>query len=143
MQGVSGSSPLSPTIFTRRTFPTVIQIDINGRQLEAASGSTLGQIFHEQYKEAFRLGVAAKLNGRVVDFHTPISESGTVELVPVDSPEGLAVLRHSTAHLMASAVVKLFPGTKLAIGPAIDEGFYYDFQAERPFQPDDLEKIET
>jgi threonyl-tRNA synthetase len=121
----------------------VIQIDINGRQLEAASGSTLGQIFHEQYQEAFRLGVAAKLNGRVVDFHTPISESGTVELVPVDSPEGLAVLRHSTAHLMASAVVKLFPGTKLAIGPAIDEGFYYDFQAERPFQPDDLEKIET
>jgi len=121
----------------------VIQIDVNGRQLEAESGSTLGRIFHEQYQDAFRLGVAAKLNGRVVDFHTPITESGQVELIPVDTPEGLAVLRHSTAHLMASAVVKLFPGTKLAIGPAIDEGFYYDFQAERPFQPDDLEKIES
>jgi threonyl-tRNA synthetase len=121
----------------------VIRIDVNGRQLEAQPGSTLGQIFHEQYQDAFRMGVVAKLNGRIVDFHTPITESGQVELVPVDTPEGLAVLRHSTAHLMASAVVKLFPGTKLAIGPAIDEGFYYDFQAERPFQPDDLEKIET
>ncbi len=121
----------------------MIQLEVDGRQLEAESGLTLGQIFHEQYQDAFRLGVAAKLNGRVVDFHTPVHESGRLELIPVDSKEGLAVLRHSTAHLMASAVVKLFPGTKLAIGPAIDEGFYYDFQAERPFQPEDLEKIET
>ena len=142
MQGVSGSSPLSPTIPKPKESP-VIQLEVNGRQLEAESGLTLGQIFHEQYQEAFRLGVAAKLNGQVVDFHTPIRESGKLELISVDTPEGLAVLRHSTAHLMASAVVKLFPGTKLAIGPAIDEGFYYDFQVERPFQPEDLEKIET
>ena len=121
----------------------MIQLEVDGRRLEAEPGSTLGQIFHEQYQDAFRRGVAAKLNGRVVDFHTPIHESGSIELIPVDSKEGLTVLRHSTAHLMASAVVKLFPGTKLAIGPAIDEGFYYDFQAERPFQPEDLEKIET
>jgi threonyl-tRNA synthetase len=121
----------------------MIQLEVDGRQLEAESGLTLGQIFHEQYQDAFRLGVAAKLNGRIVDFHTPVDESGRLELIPVDSKEGLAVLRHSTAHLMASAVVKLFPGTKLAIGPAIDEGFYYDFQAERPFQPEDLAKIEA
>jgi len=121
----------------------VIRIDVNGRQLEAEPGSTLGQVFHEQYQEAFKLGIAARLNGRIVDFHTPVFDSGKAELIPVDTPEGLAVLRHSTAHLMASAVVKLFPGTKLAIGPAIDEGFYYDFQAPRPFQPEDLEKIET
>jgi threonyl-tRNA synthetase len=121
----------------------MIQLEVDGRRLEAEPGSTLGQIFHEQYQDAFRLGVAAKLNGRVVDFHTPVHESGHLELIPVDSKEGLAVLRHSTAHLMASAVMKLFPGTKLAIGPAIDEGFYYDFQAERPFQPEDLEKIEA
>jgi len=78
-----------------------------------------------------------------VDFHTPVFDSGKAELIPVDTPEGLAVLRHSTAHLMASAVVKLFPGTKLAIGPAIEEGFYYDFEAPRPFQPEDLAAIET
>ena len=121
----------------------MIQLEVDGKRLEAAPGSTLGAIFHEQYQEAFKKGVAARLNGRVVDFHTPIQESGKVEFIPVDDPEGLAVLRHSTAHLMASAVVKLFPGTKLAIGPAIEDGFYYDFQVDRPFQPDDLEKIES
>jgi threonyl-tRNA synthetase len=120
----------------------MIEIDVDSRRLKAEPGTTLGALFHEQYQEAFRLGVAAKLNGRVVDFHTPIHESGSVDLIPVESPEGLSVLRHSTAHLMASAVVKLFPEAKLAIGPAIEDGFYYDFQVERPFQPDDLERIE-
>jgi threonyl-tRNA synthetase len=120
----------------------MIDIQIDSRHLKAEPGTTLGAIFHEQYQEAFRQGVAARLNGRIVDFHTPIKESGTVELIPVDTPDGLAVLRHSTAHLMASAVLKLFPEAKLAIGPAIEDGFYYDFQVDRPFQPDDLERIE-
>ncbi len=145
MQEVRGSSPLSPTTSTtrKRTIPpAMIELDIDSRRLEAAPGSTLGNLFHEQYQEAFRLGVAARLNGRLVDFHTPIHESGHIDLVPVDSPEGLSVLRHSTSHLMASAVVKLFPGAKLAIGPAIEDGFYYDFQVDRPFQPEDLVRIE-
>ena len=120
----------------------MIRLEIDGRPLEAEAGTTLGSLFHEQYQEAFRLGVAAKLNGRLVDFHTPIQESGRIELVPVESPEGLSVLRHSTSHLMASAVVKLFPDAKLAIGPAIEDGFYYDFQVDRPFQPEDLAQIE-
>jgi len=121
----------------------MIQLEIDSRRLEAEPGKTLGAIFHEQYQEAFRQGVAAKLNGRLIDFHTPIHESGRVELVPVESDEGLSVLRHSTSHLMASAVVKLFPDAKLAIGPAIADGFYYDFQVDRPFQPEDLEQIES
>ncbi len=120
----------------------MIELQVNGHSLKAEAGSTLGKVLHEQYQEGFRKGVAAKLNGRLVDFHTPIQESGKVEFVPVESPEGLAVLRHSTAHLMASAVLKVFPDAKLAIGPAIDDGFYYDFQVERPFQPEDLAKIE-
>ena len=120
----------------------MIDLQIDGRSLKADDGSTLGKVLHEQYQEGFRLGVAAKLNGRLIDYHTPIHESGTVEFVPVESAEGLAVLRHSTSHLMASAVVKLFPEAKLAIGPAIDDGFYYDFQVDRPFQPEDLAKIE-
>ncbi len=120
----------------------MIELQIDGRSLKADEGSTLGAILHGQYQEGFRLGVAARLNGRIVDFHTPIHESGRVEFVPVEAPEGLAVLRHSTSHLMASAVVKLFPEAKLAIGPAIDEGFYYDFQVDRPFQPEDLARIE-
>jgi len=120
----------------------MIELQVNGHSLKAETGSTLGAVLHEQYQEGFRKGVAAKLNGRLVDFHTPIRESGKVEFVPVESPEGLAVLRHSTSHLMASAVLKVFPEAKLAIGPAIDDGFYYDFQVDRPFQPEDLAKIE-
>src|SRR5690606_4752236 len=62
--------------------------------------------------------------------------------VPIDSPDGLAVLRHSTAHVLAQAVQDLFPEAKLGIGPPIENGFYYDFDVPRPFQPEDLEKLE-
>jgi threonyl-tRNA synthetase len=120
----------------------MLKLELNGRTFEAESGTTLDALFMAQYKEGFKEGIAAKLNGRVIDFHTPITESGKVEMIQADSDEGLAVLRHSTAHLMASAVVKLYPEAKLAIGPAIEEGYYYDFQVDRPFQPEDLAKIE-
>jgi threonyl-tRNA synthetase len=120
----------------------MIQLELDGRRLTAKPGESLSAILGRDFPDAFKQGIAAKLNGRVVDFHTPIEESGRLEMVPVDAPEGLAVLRHSTAHLMASAVLKLFPEAKLAIGPAIEDGFYYDFQVDRPFQPEDLAKIE-
>ena len=120
-----------------------MKLEMDGRSLEASEGTTLGELFAKSFREGFKQGIAAKLNGKVVDFHTPIRESGRLELIPLESPEGLQVLRHSTAHLMASAVVKLFPSAKLAIGPAIEEGFYYDFQVDRPFQPEDLEQIES
>src|SRR2546427_13281966 len=111
MQGVRGSSPLSPTnSLTPMTMTSQnVKLEIDGRSFEAPEGSTIGSILGSQYPEGFRQGVAAKLNGKVVDFHTPIHESGRLELLPLDSPEGLRVLRHSTAHLMASAVLKLFP----------------------------------
>jgi threonyl-tRNA synthetase len=120
----------------------MLNLELNGRTFQAEPGTTLDALFMAQYKEGFKEGIAAKLNGRVIDFHTPLHESGKIEMVTADSPEGLAVLRHSTAHLMASAVVKLYPEAKLAIGPAIEEGYYYDFQVDRPFQPEDLAKIE-
>src|SRR5690606_627256 len=65
-----------------------------------------------------------------------------VEPVPVDSPDGLAVLRHSTAHVLAQAVQDLFPEAKLGIGPPVENGFYYDFDT-RPFHPEDLERLEA
>ncbi|MGD0676116.1 MAG: threonine--tRNA ligase [Polyangiaceae bacterium] len=88
--------------------------------------------------------VAVKFQGRTVDLHTPI-DAAAGELVPVHAtdPDGLAVIRHSTAHVMADAVQRLFPGTRVTIGPAIDDGFYYDF--DKPgggFTDDDLRRIE-
>lgn len=87
--------------------------------------------------------VAAEINGRPVDLTTPLTESGTLELIVVDSAKGLDILRHSSAHIMAQAVKELFPEVKVTIGPSIEDGFYYDFDVFRPFTPEDLEKIES
>ena len=86
--------------------------------------------------------MAARLNGELIDLARPLSSGG--ELVPVleNTPEGLDILRHSTSHLMAQAVKELFPEAKPAIGPAIEQGFYYDFETKAPFVPEDLARIE-
>ena len=87
--------------------------------------------------------VAIKLDGKVVDLHTPIDPAATFTTVKATDKEGIQVIRHSTAHVMADAVQKLFPGTKVTIGPAIEDGFYYDFAKEGPgFTEEDLAKIE-
>ncbi len=87
--------------------------------------------------------LAAKIDDQVVDLARPLTADCTVGTVPAESPEGLEVLRHSTAHLMAQAVKRLFPETQITIGPVISDGFYYDFKRDQPFTPDDLEKIEA
>jgi len=85
---------------------------------------------------------AVKINGKIKDLSTEIDSSAELEPVYIDSHEGLQILRHSTAHIMAEAVKDLFPGVKVTIGPAIKDGFYYDFDYERPFDAKDLPKIE-
>ena len=88
--------------------------------------------------------IAVKFGGKVVDLHTPIAaDAHALTPVRATDPEGLAVIRHSTAHVMADAVQRLFPGTKVTIGPAIDDGFYYDFDTPgKSFSDEDLAKIE-
>ena len=88
-----------------------------------------------------RAAVAVKVNGRQRDLSRSIAEDGDLEVITLDSPEGLHILRHSTAHVMAQAVLDLYPGSTFAIGPPIEDGFYYDFEVEEPFTPEDLEKI--
>src|SRR5262245_24393286 len=86
--------------------------------------------------------LAGVVDGRLVDLSFPLEQNSTVRVVTDKSPEALALYRHSTAHLMAAAVTKLFPGVQCGIGPATDEGFFYDFVVPRPFVPEDLETIE-
>ena len=86
--------------------------------------------------------VVARINGELRDLSTPVAEGDVVEPVGVDTPEGLAVLRHSTAHVLAQAVQDVFPEAKLGIGPPIKDGFYYDFDVQTPFTPEDLEQLE-
>ena len=87
--------------------------------------------------------VAARLDGKLVDLSRPIEADATLEPIKADSAEGLDVLRHSTAHLMAQAVQSLYPGTEVTIGPTIEDGFFYDFAPPTPFTVDDLPKIEA
>ena len=87
--------------------------------------------------------VVCKINGVLRDLWTDLAEGDAVEAVTISSPEGLGVLRHSTAHVMAQAVQQVFSQTRLGIGPPITDGFYYDFDPQEPFNPDDLEKIES
>jgi len=87
--------------------------------------------------------IAAKLNGEAIDLSRSVNQSGTVEAVETDSPEGLEILRHSTAHLMAQAILRLYPGTHFGVGPAIKDGFYYDIDAPETITESDLPKIEA
>ena len=89
-----------------------------------------------------KAAVAIELDGAQLDATRPIPMSGAVRIITENTEEGRSVLRHSAAHVMAQAVLDLYPGAKFAIGPPITDGFYYDFAVERPFTPEDLERIE-
>jgi threonyl-tRNA synthetase len=89
-----------------------------------------------------KASLAAIVDGRLVDLTYPLTADASVRLVTADSPEALPLYRHSTAHLLAAAVTNLFPGAQCGIGPATDEGFFYDFVVPQPFVPEDLELIE-
>jgi threonyl-tRNA synthetase len=119
-----------------------IQITLpDGSRTHVPAGITAG----EALKTAGRLDgqvLAVKVNGEVADLSTLLLDDATLAPVGFESDEGKDVYRHSSTHIMAQAVKDVFPSAQLAIGPAIEEGFYYDFAFERPFTPEDLEKIE-
>lgn len=87
--------------------------------------------------------IAVRVGDQLLDMSAPLEDGSAVVFVKIEDPDALEVLRHSASHVMAQAVVRLFPGVKLAIGPSIDSGFYYDFDLENPFSPEDLGKIEA
>ncbi|WP_425805736.1 threonine--tRNA ligase [Desulfitobacterium sp. Sab5] len=115
----------------------------DGSVREVEQGTTLAGLAASISRGLGKAAVAGKINGEDKDLSYPLNEDAEVEILTLDSDEGLKVLRHSSSHLLAQAVQNLFPGTKLGIGPAIANGFYYDFDSEHVFTPEDLEKIET
>ncbi len=115
-----------------------ISVTVDGSAVTIDSEQRPTQIFAEN-KEI----VVCKINGVLMDLWTDLKDGDVVEGISISSPDGLNVLRHSTAHVMAQAVQQVFPGTRLGIGPPITDGFYYDFDPENPFNPQDLEKIES
>src|SRR5688572_32052734 len=90
-----------------------------------------------------RDAIAVEVNGEVQDLVTPLRAGGSFRVLTAKDPRALDVLRHSSAHILATAVRRLRPDAKIGFGPAIEDGFYYDFEVEQPFTPDDLEKFEA
>jgi threonyl-tRNA synthetase len=117
----------------------------DGSQREYPAGTTPGDIAASIGKGLAKAAIAAKVDDEWADLDRPIERDANVAIVTADSPDGREVLRHSTAHVMAQAVTDLFPGAKYAIGPAIADGFYYDFELPggAHFHDDDLERIEA
>lgn len=121
-----------------------IQVTLpDGTQRPFAAGTTPLQVGESISPRLAAACMAAKVDGRLVDVYVPLSGDAKVELVTDRSPEALEVYRHSCAHLMANAVKELFPDAKIAIGPTIEDGFYYDFDRATPFAPEELEAIEA
>ncbi|MDH3271663.1 MAG: threonine--tRNA ligase [Gemmatimonadota bacterium] len=114
----------------------------NGDVREMASGSTAADVAASIGPGLAKAAVAAVVNGETIGLMEPIGEDAEIRILTEKDPESLAVLRHSAAHILATAVRELRPGAGIGFGPAIDEGFYYDFDVGSPFTPDDLEAFE-
>jgi threonyl-tRNA synthetase len=115
----------------------------DGSQRQYPPGTTVADVAASIGAGLAKATLAGKVDGKLVDASFPLNADATLEIVTEKSPEALDVLRHSTAHLLAQAVQRLYPGAQVTIGPVIDKGFYYDFAFDRPFTTDDLPKIEA
>ncbi|RPI08198.1 MAG: threonine--tRNA ligase [Zetaproteobacteria bacterium] len=115
----------------------------DGRRVPVPAGRPLLESLSGVASDALAGAVAASCDGQILDFMTPVPAGSALTPVRADSPEGLRVVRHSVAHLMAAAVQALFPEAKFAIGPAVEDGFYYDMELPRALVPEDLPAIET
>jgi len=114
-----------------------IAITLDGVSVTVTIEKYTGELFKDRPEI-----IALRINGQLRDLNTPLAEGDIVETVEISSHDGLAILRHSSAHVLAQAVQTIFPGTRLGIGPPIKDGFYYDFDSAKPFTPDDLAALE-
>ncbi len=122
----------------------MIQITLkDGTVKEYQEGISVADIAKDLSMGLYKAACAAKVNGAVCDLRTVLHANSEVEILTFDDPEGKKAFWHTASHVLAQAVKRLYPSAKLAIGPAIDNGFYYDFDVEKPFLPEDLEKIEA
>src|SRR5881296_3903264 len=120
-----------------------IQIKLpDGSTKEVPKGTTPLDVAKSISPRLADAALVAKTNGDLIDLTRPLDRDAELRILTEKDPEALEVYRHSTAHLLAAAVLELYPETQLGIGPPTESGFFYDFQRETPFTPDDLEKIE-
>jgi threonyl-tRNA synthetase len=114
----------------------------DGSTLEIADGTTAKQLAEQIGPGLARAAVAAKINGQLVDLSTPITADAAVQIITLAETEGLEIMRHSCAHIMAEAICSIWPAAKLVYGPTVEDGFYYDIDLDEPISPADFERIE-
>ena len=119
-----------------------MKLVVNGVEMEVEAGKNALDLAGEISKELKKEALAARLNGEVISLVTPINEEGTLEIVGFEDEDGRRTLRHTASHVLAQAVKHLKPEARLAIGPAIENGFYYDFDVDEPFTPEFLAAVE-
>jgi threonyl-tRNA synthetase len=123
---------------------TAVRVTLpDGSQREAKAGSTPRQIAEGIGPGLARAALAARVNGEIWDLDRPLESDASIAILTERDPEALELLRHSSAHILATAVRELFPSAGIGFGPPIEDGFYYDFQVDRPFTPEDLERLES
>jgi threonyl-tRNA synthetase len=131
------------TIFIRKDEGGMVNVVLkDGSVRQYPEGTAIADIVNDISKKLAKAAVAAQVNGRTVDLSAKLHEDCQLNILTFDDDEGKKVFWHTSSHIMAQAVKRLFPDAKLAIGPAIDNGFYYDFDVEKPFSPEDLQAIE-
>lgn len=121
----------------------MIKVDLKGSEKEFESGVSVAEVAKSIGMGLYKSACAAKVNGEVCDLRTVLSEDCKVEILTFDDKEGKKAYWHTASHIMAQAVNRLYPGTKFAIGPAVDNGFYYDMELPQAITNDDLAKIEA
>jgi threonyl-tRNA synthetase len=114
----------------------------DGSTLEIADGTTAKQLAEKIGPGLARAAIAAKINGQLVDLSTPITADAAVQIITLAETEGLEIMRHSCAHIMAEAICSIWPEAKLVYGPTVEDGFYYDIDLDEPICPADFERIE-
>jgi threonyl-tRNA synthetase len=123
---------------------TAVQVTLpDGSQRQAPAGTTPRQIAEGIGPGLARAALAARVNGQIWDLDRPLETDASVAILTERDPETLELLRHSSAHILATAVRELFPNAGIGFGPPIEDGFYYDFQVDRPFTPEDLQRLEA
>ena len=119
-----------------------MKLVVNGQTLEVEAGASALDVLEKLPKDVKKSALVARLNGNLVSLMEPLTQDGELEILTFDDPDGRWTLRHTASHVLAQAVKALRPEAKLAIGPAIDNGFYYDFDVDEPFTPEFLKDVE-
>src|SRR5712692_11050777 len=124
--------------------PSAIRVTVpDGSEKRVPAGSTGADLAKAIGPGLAKAALAARVNGNVWDLARPLPDGAKVSILTDKDPQALEVLRHSSAHVLATAVRQLFPQAKIGFGPPIEDGFYYDFEVPAPFTPEDLQRIEA